>query len=167
MFLWSKFRRSRGFGVHSPFAFDLLSNTLHEPKGYAYYPDGDIDKNPVLRLIMRLVARFTPRRVMVSDDPDGLISRAVARADSRVSLTGDAPDMVILSGSNDSPQAVDSALEAIKTGGVVFIINRRKVPDIARLLKKNMTRGMTFYSRHKLLIVAAPHLPRRDYEISF
>lgn len=52
-----KLRTSRGFGVHSPFAFSLITDTLRMPSHYAYYAyDGLPD--PTQRLIYRVAARL-------------------------------------------------------------------------------------------------------------
>ena len=39
-------RHSRGFGVHSPFAYRLIRDALRPPRGYAYYADFYPDLDP-------------------------------------------------------------------------------------------------------------------------
>lgn len=38
---YKRWRHSRGFGVHSPFAYALVRNALHPSAGYAYYAEFD------------------------------------------------------------------------------------------------------------------------------
>ena len=39
-FRWyRRWRHTRGFGVHSPFAFRLVTEAIHPPRGYAYYAE--------------------------------------------------------------------------------------------------------------------------------
>lgn len=184
MILWSRLRRSRGFGIHSPFAFDLVLRTLRECAPYYAYADldrlrreatdsreghGRVPSAADLRLLVRLVARFRPRRVLVSDDPTGLLAAAVTLADDRITLGhGDEPaDMVILTGRGDTPAAVDAARDAVMRGGVALLLDRRHSPDAARHITDPMRRGMTFTSRHKLLAVGDPRLPRQNFDILF
>lgn len=49
-------RHSKGFGVHSPFAFSFITETLCPPKGYAYYGEKSLNKRWrwLMRVIMRL-----------------------------------------------------------------------------------------------------------------
>lgn len=167
MIFWSKIRRSRGFGIHSPFAYDLVQNTLRERKGYGYYPSDPIDCHHDLRLILRLVARFQPRRVLVSGDVNDEIVKTVRRADSRIAFTGDTPDMVIISGHDISDISLLTACKTLRAGGVVLSLDRRKSTPQIKRMKDVMECGMTFFSRHKWLAVGARHLPRQDFEVSF
>ncbi len=180
MIFWSKLRRSRGFGIHSPFAFDLVLRTLRERDHYYVYSEisrmrqeavrngaKDLPSEKVLRLTVRLIARFKPRRVMICGDSSGLIAGAVKLADSRISISTEGPSMVILTGHGDATEGVETAAATVRAGGVVFLLDRRKAPHAAETIRSAMQRGMTFYSRHKLLAVGARHLPRQDFEIAY
>ncbi|MBD5214818.1 MAG: hypothetical protein HDS75_08385 [Bacteroidales bacterium] len=180
MILWSKLRRSRGFGIHSPFAFDLVLRTLRERDHYYAYSElarlhreaekagtEGLPSEKLLRLIIRLIARFKPRRVMISGDRSGLISQAVMLADSHIILTDEAPTFAILTGHGDQPPEIETACTTVRAGGVALLLDRRKAPDEAKAIEAVMQRGMTFFSRHKFLAVGARHLPRQDFEISF
>lgn len=43
MNILERYRHSRGFGVHSPFAFALVNDVLRRSRGYAYYGDEELD----------------------------------------------------------------------------------------------------------------------------
>ena len=180
MIVWSRLRRSRGFGIHSPFAFDLVLRTLRERDHYYAYAELEALRDEarragaaalpsagVLRLVVRLTARFQPRRVMVSGDPTGLIAKAVALTDSRVTFTSDAPTMAILSGRDDTPEAVAAAAGTVARGGVALLLDRRPGKKAAEAITAPMKRGMTFTSRRKLLAVGARHLPRQNFDINY
>lgn len=184
MIVWSKLRRSHGFGIHSPFAFDLVLRTLRERTPYYAYADisrlrheaprrRGLPRESDLKLIVRLVARFQPEGVGIGADPSGLIGDAVRLADGRTEVMeyagscDDAPDMVILSGRGDSPEAVSAAVRAVAAGGVALLLDRRRSPETARAITEPMEVGMTFVSRHKLLAVGATHLPRQNFEIAY
>lgn len=40
---YRRWRHTRGFGIHSPYAFALLTDALRPGRRYAYYGDADID----------------------------------------------------------------------------------------------------------------------------
>lgn len=65
---WQRLRHSRGFGIHSPFAFRLITEVLRPQRSYAYYSEatGEQDRNS--RLEARLRAFFEPgTTVLVAD----------------------------------------------------------------------------------------------------
>lgn len=66
----STLRHGRGFGVHSPLAFELISRVL--PDRPAYYADSAIRtmfrgrrQRRIARIAVRLAARFEPRTMFV------------------------------------------------------------------------------------------------------
>ena len=96
----SKLRHARGFGVHSPLAFELLTSVL--PDKPRFYGDEVIKSTfatPRMRrkarVILRLMAKFRPKTVFC--DPTFL--RVVKIADSRVSIVAkpDEADLAITS----------------------------------------------------------------------
>lgn len=180
MILWSKLRRSRGFGIHSPFAFDLVLHTLRERDRYYTYTEieniqhqahaegvGDLPSKSVLKLIVRLIARFQPRHIHLCGDPSGLIEKTIRLADSRIRFTSDAPTMVIIGRCKLTSTDIEIANATVARGGVAFLLDRRAMPEAAEAITRPMKRGMTFYSRHKLLVVGAGHLPRQNFEIAY
>ena len=104
IYIWCRrFRHRRGYGVHSPFAFRLITDVVYErlpyyaydelkrlrrslPKGARMYPER------VDRLLFRLVNHLSPQRVVEVGTGAGLslCYLAAARADTQcVSLPGD------------------------------------------------------------------------------
>lgn len=96
MRLWQYFtrwRHGRGFGVHSPLAYDLLTNVLNAPE--AYYGDayietlfdtpGEIHRG---RALLRLVAKFRPGIVFFGPGVSRHWADIVRRADSRIKTAG-------------------------------------------------------------------------------
>lgn len=72
-FEWFKtWRHGRGFGVHSPLAFSLLSEVLRKPDGVAYYDEEALSRafgrgrrRRVARTVYRLAAYVNPTSVAV------------------------------------------------------------------------------------------------------
>jgi len=99
---YKRARHSRGFGVHSPFAFAVV-NLLRLRRGSGFYADFQITdaalkeggrrlRSDALRF-HRLCARFADGAVLVSPDAPKAISLAATLASSRIKLTDD-PAMV-------------------------------------------------------------------------
>lgn len=96
-----RYHRSKGHGIHSPFAFSFTVKVLHER--CAYYAYDDIDRwrreaislargrsrHPRIisakhaRLLFRVACYFRPRTVMFVGNTYGVSALAVMRADSR------------------------------------------------------------------------------------
>lgn len=96
--LLSRWRHGRGFGVHSPLAYELISTVL--PDSPAYYADTAINASArsrrqarIGRIVVRLVARFRPATVCCPPE----WRQAVRAADSRIRLVDrhDDADMAI------------------------------------------------------------------------
>lgn len=117
---FSTWRHGRGFGVHSPLAYDLLLNTLREPKktGYYAYPElrsleSDKKRRRIARIVFRLVSRFSPKQIAVAGkEADVDYWTAIIRLASRRSVCGpletvSEPDMVIVA---DSTHLVSRAI---------------------------------------------------------
>lgn len=52
--LYKRWRHTRGFGVHSPFAYRLVTEVVRPPRGYAYYAEFRPGMNRGERIFYRL-----------------------------------------------------------------------------------------------------------------
>lgn len=93
--------RGQGFGVHSPFAFRFITETLHCPAPYGYYAYPELKRlwqsaprhgrMPLRRMlaIYRTGLRFAPATVELhGSDPHGLAAAALATAAAGSTDTG-------------------------------------------------------------------------------
>ena len=72
--LIQRIRHAYGFSVHSPFAFDLILNTIHTPHSYYIYEDNkrEIDRAGLMKaadfkyaeLLFRLTNRFNTKDIL-------------------------------------------------------------------------------------------------------
>lgn len=83
-----RWRHSRGFGVHSPFAYDLVKMAVRPGGAYSFYGYDDIDRivygagfkgypgaRRNARLLLRLLVQLQPHRLLL---PEGLPAMKVA-----------------------------------------------------------------------------------------
>ena len=169
MFGWYlRWRHGKGFGVHSPFAFDFLRSELRAPRGYAYYdydslPESDIYSRDTMRLLYRVLLRLRPQRICIIGCDRALadiVSRACPYA-RQASVTE--ADMLIVANEKDAIAAQAQALLLILPpyGRTKMRLWHSKL--------RSAQRGMSFGCRHSraLIFVANPKLPRQDFDIRF
>ena len=169
MFGWYlRWRHGKGFGVHSPFAFDFLRSELRAPRGYAYYdydslPESDIYSRDTMRLLYRVLLRLRPQRICIIGCDRALadiVSRACPYA-RQASVTE--ADMLIVANEKDAiaAQAQANLLILPPYGRTKMRLWHSKL--------RSAQRGMSFGCRHSraLIFVANPKLPRQDFDIRF
>lgn len=160
--LWARVRRawrSRGHGVHSPFAFRFIRGVLREHTPYYSYTQveqlgGDVHWH---KLLFRLVVEFEPRSVMsshLSQDE----RRVITLADSRVQLP--------VRGSHNNFPA--GAIE-LNAGEVTVVVVRdlHANPGEWQRICSQLDRGMTFTNGTVGIVVIRHDLPRQDFEVNF
>lgn len=108
----SRWRHRHGFGVHSPFAFEVIREGVALPRGYIYYEEEAIDASALpraerrrRRLTVRLRSLMLRHSMTLSVDPpergdapmpillfaghgDETLSEAAARIRSRLECSG-------------------------------------------------------------------------------
>lgn len=136
--------RSRGFGIHSPFAFRFVREVLSQP--YAYYCYDRLDKaakddgsSPaVVRTLFRLSLWFRPGRVKI------------------VGKTTEAIRLAMIIG-NPVASGEDVPQECIAGLGD----GRETVAGMWR----QSSHGMLFSAKEMAIFVALPHLPHQRFDI--
>lgn len=162
----SRMRRSRGFGIHSPFAYDLVQNTLRERLPYYIYDV--IDKmQPChrrnLRLLVRLVCRLRPAACLVAGEIAPEAERVITCADSRVAFTAaaDADMLIVGRGADVEP---GEAAACLGRGGTVVLFDKSALPELAAMLPGN---AMTFSNGRIVIAAGRRDLPRQSFELNF
>lgn len=92
---YRRWRHSRGYGVHSPFAYRLVERVIH-PGPYCYYGYGDIDETfpgsvdrrvrREARMLLRLVAELHPASIFLPTGIHPAYHAAVQAADSKIEI---------------------------------------------------------------------------------
>ena len=71
IFIWFKrFRKRKGYGVHSPFAFNFITQVIYEKGVYYNYsllnqlPHSKVESDKVIKLLFRLVNFISPHTIL-------------------------------------------------------------------------------------------------------
>ncbi len=173
--------RSRGFGIHSPFAFRFVTCVLRESGEYYAYRElrriaGDRKAFRRLALVFRLVCEFRPAVVSVVGDSDftAHIDRTVKLADSRIKTysCSEAADpscmqnpgfCIIQSARNVND--MDFFDRALRSECMVAFMDVSGADDCG--LRDLLTSGMSFYNRRTIILVSRHDLPRQNFEVNF
>lgn len=178
--------RSRGFGIHSPFAFRFVTAVLRERSEYYGYQElrkSGPGKDGFRRasLLFRLVCEFIPDVVILDAELESSMQSAVRIADSRTRVLAPSavdvalplPERTMLVCSSSFISRIcdgasrESAMLAtvVENGGtvVVFGLDRR----LFSAIKGRMRGGMTFTDRHTYIFVNRHDLPCQDFEVNF
>lgn len=165
---FSRFRHSRGFGVHSPFAFSFITQTLRDKSSnYYLYPALDYnggDNTDTLKLLLRVLCRLHPASVRVIPRAgNDVITDIVKEVDSTTSINqAESPELII---TNDIPDKDrDLLVKCLACGGSVFFFNNE---ETAWDIVETMTHGMTFSNGRILIAVGRRDLPRQHFELYF
>lgn len=162
MKFFQRLRHSRGFGIHSPFAFRFITEVLNLPDIYGYYAYMYVE-GKTLRTVFRTAAYFQPKKVCIVDDIAGVrtaVTHAVPKA-ARAAMYE--ADMVIF----DAARQRTLPAEALRPGSIVLILNYKKWKNRNAYLA-SLSYGMSFTNASSIsIIVPLPHLPRQDFDVSF
>ena len=92
---YRRWRHTRGYGVHSPYAFNLVTSVVH-PGDYSWYGYSDIDRTfPEVvdrkvrreaRMLLRLVAELRPRSVFLPSGAHPSFHAAIHAAGSSIQI---------------------------------------------------------------------------------
>lgn len=153
--------RSRGHGVHSPFAFRFITMVLRG-RG-VYYASAELEAMPDPAwhsLLFKLVCEFEPSQVTADLPFSAYEFKAIALADSRVTVVHRHRP----SAKTDSTCAQMVSMNSPK-GDVTIVRDITVAPTLWNGIIGGMDAGMTFTKGRFGIAVSRPDLPRQDYEI--
>lgn len=169
---FSRIRHSRGFGVHSPFAYKFVIDVLR-PGYYGYYSYWEIEhylnqeerRNykfiNLIKFVIRLSLFLKCKRIVYSDSYSRLVvivskvmnlkSYRIGNNDFNEFLSG---DLLITSQSELKVEIIENALESYVT---VFAINPGS--EERNLLENPIKRGLLLNGKKKIILI-----PRKEME---
>lgn len=160
--------RSKGHGIHSPFAYKLVTETLCCRE--AYYIYDRIENIPVneweqelLCLLARLVIRFRPAKVAVVGEWAGAcqVIRQV-KPDVEIVDVADRPELIVVA-------EADYLDSEIVPPAVVMVVSIKSdgAPALWQRLMTSTDFGMTFTNDFTGIACLLPHLPRQHFKLLF
>lgn len=178
---YKRWRHSRGFGIHSPFAYDLVKNVI-SPGQYSYYGYWDIDKAilspqsndyPALRkdarLLLRLLVWLNVKRLWIYPPSQTVFATVAAAAGIKCSdvsnlknLATQSGDLLLISGK--SPHVGEAA--KIITGGtgtIAFDPSKR----LRNEMKEAMKDGLILEGTRAVLAIPRPEMALTYYSVKF
>lgn len=136
-----RWRHSRGFGVHSPFAYNLVKMAVSPGADYAYYGYTAIDRvilapgfrgyphsRSDARLLLRFLVQLGSRRLILPEGLPAMLAAAEAAAvatcvypsDGETLPTPQDGDLLVATPSGPSPESLVSRLSS---GSVILLLN--------------------------------------------
>lgn len=175
--IYKRWRHTRGFGVHSPYAFGLITEVVRQTRGYAYYGyesltrdfGGSVPRAIIrkARLLLRLAARCDVGAAFLPDTPEARPFAAALRlADSRMTLTA-VPELadnarLICVSADGLP--LERLIELLERPGRIIAL--RDAPEGWReKLFETLDEGLMFYGRKNLIIFNRPGMRKVCYSI--
>ena len=140
-----RFRTSKGFGVHSPFAYSFITRVLRESLPYYAYSDQkcrytDLKNNSLkhpflnlkrIRLLFRTVNYFNPASALQIGSDCGLVTSALLDVNSEMNISRFACDDVFSAPGVSVCNCIDNA----KNADLVIIVTADGNHDIFDFLK--------------------------------
>lgn len=170
--------RSRGFGIHSPFAFRFITSVLRGCGAYYSYPairQLSVNSRDFrdLAIIFRIICDVCPPLILLAAADTESIRATIAYADSRIPVRmacEDIADSSIADKSllyiyGDNTSAMTAAAKVFDREGIV--VARDTTRAYTEAIISILRHGMTFTNGQMTIMVSRHDLPRQDFEISF
>ena len=161
--------RRRGFGIHSPFAFDFVRRVIAQPCSFYCYTKLDAaarrnDVSPsLLRLIFRVALFFRPSEVSYLGACSPVVKVAVDFACPRPNKC-DGARMVIASGSLEESE-LNVAMKCAQDGGTVMFLDLKSDASASSAVWAAAEHGMMFCGSDTAIYVGLHHLPRQSFNV--
>lgn len=173
---YKRWRHTRGYGVHSPFAYSLVCNVLKPKVPYAYYGYEDID-NAVergesrrnrreARILLRLAARLGVRSAFIPQHSVNTFRVALLAADSRMHIStamSEIPDCTLI-GSNSDYVPLDVLKHTLTRPGSILALRKLPAGWIDELFE-TLDEGLMLFGRDNAIIISRPGMQKVAYSI--
>lgn len=157
--LFKRLRHGKGFGIHSPFAYRFITETLRQPCSYYAYgslPQGGLSDGE-WRLLVRLLVHFRPGRVTLGEGLPKATGRFIRAVCPRVTF-GDHGDLLLACG--DVPEEYAAMVQ--KGDMHAIVLNSKSMPDAGA-----REHGMVFGNGRMWVMCAHPHLPSQNFDVHY
>lgn len=159
--------RRRGFGIHSPFAFDFVRRVIAQPCRFYCYGrlnslarrDG-IDARS-LRLLFRVALFFrSVRYSIVGGDDCRAFREAVMLGSPQAVEAADNVDLVVV-----APDVSGDAMPTVPSAGAIVVFSAGRNREIMLRMWERVEQGMIFRGSSVAVIVIRQSLPRQMFNV--
>lgn len=174
---YKRWRHTRGYGVHSPFAYMLVKEVVRPGSDYVWYAYTDVDNAMAdrvarryrrqARILLRLAARLAVESAFIPQNVSGPFRAALLGADSRMHIVTAMAEIdrcrLIGTIGDYIPLETLTRLMA-RPGRILVFLN---VPDGWReSLFGAVDEGLMFYSRRNVIVINRPGMQKVAYSVS-
>lgn len=178
MLAYRRWRHSRGYGVHSPYAYRLVKLALHPQRGYGYYgydsieqtlPSGESygqTKRKDARLLLRLAVTSGVDRVIVETLPPIWLEAAVEAAGIPVVMSDESETPsdgdILLTRGNGNVTLADKWLAAH-----AMVVSFDPGERMRSLLKTPRENGLRFIGKRVIVASGREDMAFVSYDMRF
>ncbi|MCI9607203.1 MAG: hypothetical protein HFJ94_03370 [Muribaculaceae bacterium] len=152
--------RTRGFGIHSPFAFKFVNDVLRCRN--AYYAYSTIGTSAADRRLYRILLHLAPSAVVRSGPLSPGQHAAIDAALSDTAASPQCHKAVIVS--PGSIVGIAYIKRILADGGCAVFTDLRK-PDCAEIFSQVYRCGMSFSGIRQAVITGRPSLPHQKFDV--
>lgn len=178
---YRRWRHTRGYGVHSPFAYDMVKEVVRPERGYAFYGYEEIDNylyngksdtrlphvRRHARMLLRLASWLDIRTAyMPNDEPATPYYSALrsARSDMRITSAMADIDRCRLVASSGGFVSLELLQRLVAQPGRVLVL--REPPEgWPRAIFEALPSGLMLYSRDAVIVVHRERMQKVAYSI--
>lgn len=175
-----RFRYRRGYGIHSPFAFNFVTGVVYEKGMFYAYPELKTLYNEVQpqgirfkdgKLLFRLANFAQPKTIcVVGYDVDSWAAHCLHAGCSHVQMVDESglaqADFVVLS--DEKASKAEYILDRLPTGGTLvltYTVGRNR--EVWRRLITHSRAVVTFDLADFGIVMVRPELNKQDYVINY
>ena len=174
---YKRWRHTRGYGVHSPFAYTVVKEVIRPGRRYAYYGYEDIDcalgrgegmrARRTARTLLRLAAFLDTDRVFMPNSHDTtLYLTALRAAGSRIHVTSamqEAETCGLVCSTGDY-MPLERLVSLLRQPGRTLALHDAPAGWAATIFD-SIGEGLMFYGRKNVLIFSRPDMQKVSYSI--
>lgn len=173
---YKRWRHTRGYGVHSPFAYGLIKNVLRPGRGYAYYAyhdieavaqnTGGIEVAAQACMLFRLITWLGVRSVWMGRDVPVPYRQAAKCAGSKMRIESNPGNIDHCQLLTASVGRVDSdvMVRHLQTPGNILAVSGADARLIDVLAEK-LPRGLILRGKHNALFINRDAMQKVSYSV--
>lgn len=175
---YKRWRHSRGYGVHSPFAYSLVKGVVRPGRGYAWYGYSRTDRAArgcrlpdvawQARMLLRLASFLGVKKAFIPNaDNTAPYRTALLAADSRMVITSalaEADSCTLICTARDLVP-LEALTEFLQQPGRCVAMRSYPAGWEKRLFD-SLGEGLMLYSRENLIVISRSSMQKVAYTIS-